>query len=257
MKEREATKVRQRQTQILQLLTRQEQVSVSELSSLLSISEVTVRSDLEQLGQAGLLRRIRGGAARPLCTEQPLEETSKQHAAAKRRIGRAAAGLVQNGETIFLDVGSTTTEVARHLPPTLSGVTVVTNGLNIALELQRLPNLQVIVTGGTLRRLQHSLVSPYGLEVLSKIRADRLFLGCNGVHLQHGVTSVNHEEAEIKAQMVRCSREVVVVADASKLGFVSRAHIAPLTSVHTLIINQSSGQSLNGYAAQIQQVLCV
>lgn len=249
--------MRQRQGQILQLLTQQEQVSVSELSSLLSISEVTVRSDLEQLGRAGLLRRIRGGAARPLSTEQPLEETSKQYAAAKRRIGRAAAALVQDGETIFLDVGSTTTEVARHLSPTLSGVTVVTNGLNIALELERLTNLQVMVTGGTLRRLQHSLINPYASDLLSRIRADRLFLGCNGVHLQHGVTGANHEEAEIKAQMVRGSREVVVVADSSKLGSVNRAHIAPLTGVHTLITNQRAGQNLSEYAAQVQQVLCV
>ena len=247
----------QRQGQILHLLARQEQVSVSELSSLLGVSEVTVRGDLSRLGQAGLLRRTRGGAARPLDTEQPLEETSKRNAAAKRRIGRAAAELVQSGETIFLDVGSTTTEIARHLSPALRGVTVVTNGLNIALELERLPNLEVIVTGGRLRPLQHSLVSPYALEVLSRIRADRLFLGCNGVHLQHGVTNANHEEAEIKAQMVRHSREVIVLADASKLGSVSRAHIASLSDVSLLLTNQSAGLDLSEYAQHVGQVMGV
>lgn len=247
----------QRQGQILQLLTRQEQVSVSALSSLLGVSEVTVRGDLDQLGRAGLLRRTRGGAARPLESEQALEESIKQHAAAKRRIGRAAAALIQNGETIFLDVGSTTTEVARHLSPALQGVTVVTSGLNIALELERLPNVQVMVTGGTLRRLQHSLVNPYASDLLSRIRADRLFLGCNGVHPQHGVTNSNHEEAEIKAQMVKSSKVVVVLADHSKIGAVSRAHITALANVHTLITNQHAHHPLSEYAAEIPQVLSV
>ena len=249
--------MQERQGQILHVLARQEQVSVSELSSLLGVSEVTVRGDLTRLGQAGLLRRTRGGAARPLDIEQPLEETSRKNASAKRRIGRAAADLVRDGETVFLDVGSTTTEIARHLSPALKGVTIVTSGLNIALELERLPNVQVIVTGGTLRRLQHSLVSPYGLEVLSRIRADRLFLGCNGVHLQHGVTNSNHEEAEIKARMVSLSREVVVVADSSKLAAVSRAHIASLSDVSLLVTNQSAGLDLSEYAQHVGQVMGV
>ena len=228
-----------------------------ELSTMLAVSEVTVRGDLDGLGRAGLLRRTRGGAARPLETEQALEATSFLHAAAKRRIGKAAADLVRNGETIFLDVGSTTTEIARSLSPTLQGVLVVTNGLNIALELERLPNVEVMVTGGRLRRLQHSLVNPYALELLGHIHADRLFLGCNGVHLQSGVTNANHEEAEVKAGMVSRSREVVVVADHSKLGAVSRAQITGLGNVGTLITDKHPGFSMTDYAAQVGRVLCV
>ncbi|WP_254843173.1 DeoR/GlpR family DNA-binding transcription regulator [Deinococcus marmoris] len=237
--------IQARRGEILSLAQQNGEVSASDLSKLLGVSEVTVRSDLKALSDSGQLRRTRGGARLPLELERPflpgetsLEETSRRHSAAKRRIGRAAAGLVQNGETVFLDVGSTTTEVARALSPTLRGVTIITNGLNIALELERLPNVRVIVTGGTLRPLQHSLVSPYALEVLGRIHADRLFLGCNGVSATAGVTNANHEEAEIKRVMVHQSREVVVVADHSKLGQISQAQVAATGAVRTLITDK-------------------
>lgn len=222
------------------MVEQRDSVSVSELSQLLAVSEVTIRSDLSDLERAGLLRRTRGGAARPLVTrfEQPIEETRKQHAQAKRRIGQAAAALVHDGDTVMLDVGSTTSEIARHLSPTLSGVTVVTNGLNIALELERLPGVRIVVTGGTLRRLQHSLVSPYGLDLIARFRPDTLFLGCNGVDVAGGVTNANVEEAEIKARMVEVARTTVVVADHSKLGQVAAATVAPLAALDTLITDR-------------------
>ncbi|MGY2892928.1 DeoR/GlpR family DNA-binding transcription regulator [Deinococcus sp. UYEF24] len=232
-----------RHNEIIAVLGDRDSASVSELSKLLGVSEVTVRSDLNVLAQTGLVRRTRGGVARPLgLSERPLEENSKQQTAVKRRIGEAAAAMVQDGQTIFLDVGSTTTEIARHLSPTLRGVTVVTNGLNIALELERLPGLHIIVTGGSLRRLQHSLVSPYALELLSRIRADTLFLGCNGVHAQHGVTNANFDEAEVKTRMAEYAEQVVVVADHSKLGVVARAHLLPLAGVNTLITGRQASE---------------
>lgn len=217
-------------------------MTVSELSKLLGVSEVTIRSDLNDLEREGHLRRTRGGAAKPLSDrqEQPLEQTRKLHASAKRRIGQAAAALVEAGDTVFLDVGSTTTEIARHLPATLQGVTIVTNGLNIALELERLPNLNIVVSGGTLRRLQHSLVSPYGLDLISRFRPDKLFLGCNGVHAVSGVTNANHAEAEIKSRMVRYARQTIVVADHSKLGQISTVAIADLADVSLLITDSGA-----------------
>lgn len=229
-----------RREEILTLMRAHGELPVSELSKLLRVSEVTVRSDLNALARSGHLRRVRGGAGLPLGTRQeaPLEQTQREHAGAKRRIGALAASLVQDGETVFVDVGSTTTEVARCLSPALRGVTVVTNGLNIALVLERLGNLRVIVTGGSLRPLQHSLVSPYAQDVLRHIHADRLFLGCNGVSAEAGVTNANHEEAEIKRAMVEHAREVVVVADHSKLGQVSRALVAPAAQVRTLVTDR-------------------
>lgn len=229
--------MRQRHLEILSLLHQKERVGVSELSALLGTSGVTIRADLAELESRGLLRRVRGGATRPLLpfTETPLEESSRHHAAAKRRIGQAAAALIRNNDTVFLDVGSTTTEIARHLPLTLSAVTVITNGLNIALELERVPNVRIVVTGGSLRRLQHSLVSPYGLDLLSRFRPDKFFLGCNGIDAVQGVTNSNLEEAEVKTRMVEFAREVIVVADHSKLGQVTAAAVTPVSRVHTLI----------------------
>ena len=218
-----------------------------------------MRSDLNSLAQTGLVRRTRGGVARPLgISERPLEESSKQQAAVKRRIGEAAAAMVQDGQTVFLDVGSTTTEIARHLSPALRGVTVVTSGLNIALELERLPGLHIIVTGGSLRRLQHSLVAPYALELLSRIRADLLFLGCNGVHAQHGVTNANFDEAEVKTRMAEYASAVVVVADQSKLGVVSRAHLLPLSGVSTLITGrQATAEQLHTLLPELADIRAV
>lgn len=223
---------------------------------------MTVRSDLSALAESGHVRRTRGGVRLPLYMnrEAPLEQTQRQQAAAKRRIGQAAAALVQHGETVLLDVGSTTTEVARALAPTLRGVTVITSGLNIALELERLPNLRVIVTGGTLRPLQHSLVSPYALEVLRHVHADRLFLGCNGVDAAQGVTNANHEEAEVKRLMVEQAAQVILVADHTKLGQVSRAHIAPAGRMNVLFTDQHGPEpptelhDLRGLIADIRVV---
>ncbi len=248
-----------RHNEIISVLSERDSASVSELSKLLGVSEVTVRSDLNVLAQSGLVRRTRGGVARPLgISERPLEESSRQQTAVKRRIGEAAAGMVKDGQTIFLDVGSTTTEIARHLSPTLRGVTVVTSGLNIALELERLPNLHIIVTGGSLRRLQHSLVAPYALDLLSRIRADLLFLGCNGVHATHGVTNSNFDEAEVKTAMAGYAAAVVVVADQSKLGVVSRAHLLPVGRVQTLITGrQATPAQLAPLSAEITDLRTV
>lgn len=231
-----------RHNEILALLQERRAVSVAELSELLGVSEVTIRSDLAALQPTGLIRRVRGGVQLPLPLgpEAPLETAQFQHQAAKARIGQAAAALIQEGETIFLDVGSTTTAVARAISPALRHLTVVTNGLNIALELEKHPHVKVIVSGGTLRRLQHSLVSPYGAELLGQVYADRLFLGCNGVHAGYGVTNANHEEAEIKRLMVERAGAVVVVADHSKIGRVAQARVAPLSRVQTLITDREA-----------------
>jgi len=231
---------------ILNELEKNERVTVDALSTLLGVSKVTIRSDLETLHRQGLVHRTRGGAVRPFRgqSELPLEETRKHRALEKRRIGQAAAALIEEGDTVFLDVGSTTTEIARSLSPLLRHVTIVTSGLNIAIELEKLPNVTVVVTGGTLRRLQHSLVNPLGMLLLESLHADKLFLGCNGVSATAGVTNRNLEEAEIKRRMVERARETYVVADHTKLGQVATAGIAPLHVVTQLITDRgaSAGQ---------------
>ncbi|AFZ65958.1 DeoR/GlpR family DNA-binding transcription regulator [Deinococcus peraridilitoris] len=230
---------------ILSELDKRERVTVDQLSTLLGVSKVTIRSDLEILHRQGLIHRTRGGALRPIAdhAELPLEETRKQRSLEKRRIGAAAAALIEEGDTVFLDVGSTCTEIARSLSPLLRNVTIVTSGLNIAFELEKQSNVTVVVTGGTLRRLQHSLVNPFGLQLITSLHADKLFLGCNGVSVQAGITSRNLEEAEIKRCMVGNARQTIVVADHSKLGEISTAAVAPLSAVSQLITDRGAASA--------------
>lgn len=231
-----------RQQAIADLLARFGVVRVSALAKELGVSSVTIRSDLDQLQREGALRRTRGGAV-PVdlaSPELPLEETSRVRFAEKRKIGARAASLVHDGETIILDVGSTTTEMAKALSPALRDVVVVTNALNIALLLESHPGVSVIVTGGMLRPLQHSLVNPYATTLFGHLNADKAFLGCNGVDPHKGLTNTNMQEAEVKAHMLRASREVVVLADHSKLLQVATARIASLDAIQVLVTDDKA-----------------
>lgn len=231
-----------RHQEILEVLHRDGRLEVRQLAEHFGVSTVTIRTDLEYLEQRGLLRRTRGGAvpAETKRFELPLEETRQVHAREKERIGHHAALMVRDGETIILDVGSTTTELAKALSPSLRNVVVITSGLNIALLLESHPGITVIVTGGTLRPLQHSLVNPYGTLLLQEINADKAFIGCNGVHPDKGFTNTNLQEAEIKRAMMEAARETIVLADHSKLMQVAAARIGPLEAAHLLVTDRKA-----------------
>lgn len=216
-------------------------VRVADLSRRLKVSEATVRNDLAQLEQAGLVKRTYGGAmaVRGTRYERSFREQEAHFRAEKGRIAEAAVKLIRSGQLVLLDVGTTTTEIARRLPD-LENLVVCTSALNIAVELERCTNVTVMVTGGTVRYMQHSLVNPLGTLLISKINADLLFLGCNGVSAEHGVTNANLPEAEVKQAMVRAAKEVVVVADSSKIGNVAAAHVVPLSEVDRLITDDGA-----------------
>ncbi len=227
----------ERLERIRRILQTRGAVRVATLSAELGVSEVTVRSDLDRLERDGMVERTHGGAMPAglgrTRFERPFSEQQERFAAEKRRIGQAAAATIAAGDTIILDVGTTTTEIARQLP-VRDDVVVMTNGLNIALELER-HQATVLVMGGTLRPLQHSLVNPYATLLLSQVHADRLFLGCNGVAVAAGVTNSNLPEAEVKQAMIKAAKHVTVVADGSKVGKVAAAHVAELGEIHCLI----------------------
>lgn len=231
---------------MLAALEGREFVRVADLSDMFGISEVTVRSDLDAMQAAGLLRRVHGGAVatspRP---ERPFEQSLGAQADEKQRIGEAAALLVAPGETVVLDVGSTTAAVARALVARsdLTDITCFTNGLKVALELEpAIPRFTVVLTGGTLRPLQHSLVDPLVGSLLEDIHADTVFLGCNGIDLDAGVTNINLPEAAIKRRMVKASRRRIVVATGEKVGVTS---LAPLCSIDevTILITDTSAEA--------------
>lgn len=224
-------------------------VRVRDLAAEFEVSEVTVRSDLDALEHRGMLRRVRGGAvprsSAPI--ERPFEEAEVAAAAQKRAIGRAAAALIGPGDTVILDVGTTTTALAQELAvrEDLSDVTAFTSSLTIALALERAhPRITVVLTGGTLRPKQHSLVEPLAGLVLASINAGRVFIGCNGVDVDAGITNVNLPETEIKKLMVAAGQRRVVLADSSKLGQVALAHVCALDDVDLLLTDEDADPNL-------------
>jgi DeoR family transcriptional regulator of aga operon len=221
-------------------------VRVADLSTMFGTSEVTIRSDLDVLAEMGRLQRVHGGAVvrDPAAGgERSFEEALGTAHEEKSAIGRYAASLIRSGETVILDVGTTTTAIARALVERedLTDVVVFTSALTLALELEAaIPRISVVVTGGTLRPKQHSLVEPMAGYVLDKVNAATSFMGCNGVHVDAGVTNVNLPEAAMKRRIVASSQRCVVVADGSKIGNISVVKITDLDSVDLLITGASA-----------------
>lgn len=225
---------------MLELIAEREFVRVGDLSETFNISEVTVRSDLEALRVERAIRRVRGGAMLRSAkqTEPTFEEAIGANAEEKIAIARAAAAKVESGTSILLDVGTTTTLLARELAARedLDNVVVITNGLTIALELEySIPRFTVVVTGGTLRPNQHSLVDPMATLTLERLHADIAFIGCNGVDPKGGITNLNLPEAEVKQRMVGSADRTIVLADSSKIGQVHLGHVSQLSEVDMLI----------------------
>lgn len=234
-----------RRDRMLDLVREQDFVKVVDLADRFAISEVTVRNDLEALASRGDIRRIRGGAIATNTPrrERPFEESETAFAAEKVQIGRAAAELVRSGDTVILDVGTTTAAVARAMAARadLRDLVVFTNSLTIAMQLEPvIPRFSVVVTGGTLRPLQHSLVDPLADGVLDRIRADMIFIGCNGVDPRAGITNINLPEAEMKRRMMAAARRRIVVADGSKVGQVELARLCPVRDIDLLLTGPSA-----------------
>ena len=227
-------------------------VRVAELSESFGVTPVTARADLDALERAGLVRRVHGGAvpagAAPAAAARPDREPSFEEALAasvvpKQRIGEHAASLVRSGQSIILDVGTTTLQVARALRARadLEDLVVFTNGLSIALELEdEIPRFTVVVTGGTLRPKQHSLVHPLAGSMLDEVHVDLAFIGCNGVDPAHGVTNANLPEAAVKSLMLRAAGRAIVVADGSKLGEVHLGRIASIDAFDALVTDAAA-----------------
>ena len=215
-------------------------VRVADAAARLGVSEVTVRADLRELADAGRVRRVHGGALslRGEQREASVEAASRRDAELKRAIGRRAAAEVANGSSVLLDVGSTTHAVAQALVDRvdLTELVVVTNGLGIALALEpAIPRFTVVVTGGTLRPLQHSLVDPVASATLADLHVDLAIIGCNGIDRTGDVTNVNLPEAEVKRAMLRSATTAMLVADGSKFGQRHLGRIGSLDQFATVV----------------------
>jgi DeoR family transcriptional regulator of aga operon len=235
----------ERRDRMLAVVNERAFVRVDELSSLFGISEVTARNDLTVLAERGQIQRIRGGAIprAGLGHERPFEESLASFAVEKLAIGRAAAQLIHDGESVIVDVGTTAVAAARALTARteLRDVVVFTNGLKTALELEpSIPRLTVVVLGGTLRPLQHSLVEPLATPMLDNLSVSTLLLGCNGVHPTGGITNINLPEAQVKRHMLKVARRRIVLADGSKIGRIELSSLCGVDEVDMLITGDSA-----------------
>ena len=230
--------VEERRRRIMEILEGQERVTVDELVGRFLVSAVTIRGDLDALAGSGLLIRSHGGALKrdEAADDVPIAVKETQHHAEKVRIGQAAARMIRDGETIMLDSGTTTAEIARQIRGMrLQALNVITNALNIAMELATVPFVRVIMIGGILRQMSYSLSGPHAEQTLRLVHADRLFLGVDGLDPEIGLMTPDVLEAQLNAIMIQVSREVVVVADSSKFERRSLSVIGKVEAMHKLI----------------------
>ena len=239
--ERRSPKQEQRHAAILQRLREAGSASVEELCAELGVSVHTIRRDLEDLHDRGVLRRVHGGAAQleplfyePFRADRSFQEQMESFADEKRRIAKAAAALVNEGDVVAMTAGTTTTETIRCLPMN-RGLTVVTNTVNVAMELCKRKDIEVFVTGGHLRGTWFSLVGPTAIESINKVFIDTLFIGLHGIDDKRGLTCIDPDEAELNKAMVQQARRKGVVADSSNFGVVEKWLIAPTAAVDVIV----------------------
>ena len=231
---------------ILQELLRAEKVSVVSLAKRLKVSEATIRRDLSELERRGVLLRSHGGAVtiQPLLYE-PFRHTSsyheqdRKHAAEKRRIGLEAAKLVSSGETLAIGAGTTATQVARSVC-LHKGITILTNAINVAMELSHRDDLKVFVTGGTLSGDWFALIGPTAIQSASEMFVDKVFIGVDGIHVEHGLTTNYPEQAAIHRAMMRQARQRIIVADHRKIGEIGTALIWPMEEIDIFITDKGA-----------------
>lgn len=230
----------ERRTKIIEIIEKDGKVKVSELSKLFRVSEVTIRNDLDQLEKKNLLIRAHGGAMKfqRAGIDFELDVKSKKNRTQKIAIGKKAAELINDGDTIILDSGTTTLEIAKNLS-SFNNLTVITNSLNIAGQLVEFPNIKVIMLGGTLRRKSLSLVGINAIESLKNYYCDKVFIGVDGIDTQFGISTPNVDEAHLNNIMISNSQEVIVVTDSSKFKNRSFTYIAPITKVNVIITDSN------------------
>src|SRR6202521_1069604 len=234
----------ERQRAILELLRRDGRVVVVDLAEQYDTSQVTIRKDLDALHLKGMVHRTHGGAlpSRDGALEDPtLREKEKLHRQEKLRIADSAASMVKEGQVVILDSGTTTTAIARALR-SFQRLTIVTNAVNIAVELEGTA-IEVILTGGTLRKNSFSLVGPIAEDTLRRLSADLLFLGVDGFDVHYGLSTPNLLEAKVNRVMVEVAKRTVAVCDSSKFGRRSLSLIVPPMRMHHVITDHGAPKS--------------
>ena len=247
-----------RRMQIVDLLRQQEKgaVSIVELSKLLHVSEMTIRRDLDFLEARAILRRVHGGAVAFSLEEPgvPFRDRTTEADPQKKTIGWTAAQLVNDGDVVILDAGTTTLEVARNIG-CKNNLTVITNNIPAAEELASCPQINTIMLGGILKHIELCTVGPIVKQALTYLTADKVFLSVTGISLRRGITDPDMAEVEVKQAMMRAANEVILVADSSKWNLTTLVQIAPLSAIHKWVtddhVSSETIQALENEGVQI------
>lgn len=232
----------ERRQKIIEKINIDGTVQVSDLSKELDVTEETIRRDLDILDQKNLLSRTHGGAVavknnnKAELSFNVRENKLKKY---KLEIAKKSLNLIEEGETIFLDASTTAMYLARQLS-SINNLTVITNSIKIMLELIDEDNITVISTGGTLRANSFSFVGPLANETVKKYFADKIFASCKGVSIQHGATDSNELEIEVKENMIKQAKEIIIIADHCKLNDVGLAKFVKFDQISKIITDNDA-----------------
>ncbi len=252
-----------RRDEILEYVSSNQSVKVAELSTTLGVSEVSIRRDLQHLEDLGKLKRVFGGA---IAVPPPTFGGLQNHRATlqrekKERIGKAAAELIQKGDRIILDSGSTVLQVAHHIRSEIlltGNLTVITASISILAEIGSCPSVHFIMLGGIYLPEYQVLVGPQTVEQLKGLYVDKMFLGSDGLTFSNGITTANVLEAEVDKAMVNMASEIIAVVDSSKINSIGLVTIMPLTNINKLITDTEAPADfiaeLRGYGVEVLQV---
>jgi DeoR/GlpR family transcriptional regulator of sugar metabolism len=231
----------ERQDQILQLLARFSRITINQVCETFSVSEATARRDLEALASQSKVQRVHGGAIplRQANPEPPILVRSSEQEEEKRRIGRLAASLIEDGEAVFLGSSTTVLEVAKNLRERRN-LTVLTNSLMVINILAGLPEITLVCLGGVLRQSELSFIGHITERSLAEVRADKVIFGVRSLSLEHGLTNDYLPETLTDRAILGMGGQVIIVADYSKFGRVSTAFLAPLSAMHTLVTDSQA-----------------
>jgi DeoR family transcriptional regulator of aga operon len=237
----EFTPTPERQKQIHSMLMKLGRLSVAEIVEQFSISEATARRDLETLASQGKAQRVHGGviAVEQAPPELPILQREDEQVDEKASIGRAAAGLILDGETVFLGSGTTVLETAKQLRER-KNLTVVTNSLPVLNALAGIKEITVVSLGGQLRESELSFIGHITEQALAELRVDKVVVGTRGASLEHGLTNDYLQETLTDRAILKIGREVIIVADHSKVNRVSTALLAPLKTMHTFVTDSKA-----------------
>jgi DeoR family transcriptional regulator of aga operon len=232
--------ITERHQAILHFLNTEGFVNVLDLCKKMKVSSVTIRKDLKLLEDKGLLFRTHGGATlnNPYTTDKPVNEKEKLQSEEKERIGAYAAQTIHANDSIIIASGTTVLACARKIQ-SAAGLTVVTAALNVALELTRHPNIEVLQLGGIVRKSSSSVTGPYAQNILNDFFCTKLFLGVDGIDIEYGLTTTSAMEAHLNRQMIGVSQKVIVLTDSTKFGKRGFGRICGLEEIDQIVTDKN------------------